>query len=664
MLNVRVATKIYAGFGLVLTLLVAVSLSAWFGLGGVAVTVDQLGKLASRTTAVGAVQESVLLLRQKARDFVVGAPSAVKDEPGVYRTGMDRIEHATRLFDAQRADLLRGVGKTFTAYHADFDGFVKLDGERQRLVHEELRPAAAKAEAALALAADRARDAGQFALADRARLAERDLLRAETKVENFVARRYLPAGIAAPAEAARGAIDTAGKAADALATAAGRDAAASVVHYAAAFDRIVAVMTERDAKIHEALYGSLGPAMQRVIIRFNAELQSAQARQGGAARDLIARTKLVTAIAVGVALLIGIAASLILARMVARGLGQLSGVMARLAKGELAVEVPLVRNGDELGRMARAVEVFKTGMVEAERLRNTQQEAERRAEAEKAAALRTMADDFEGSVSGVVAAVSTASGEMQNSAARLSATAEEARRRSGAMAEASERASSNVQTVAAAAEELASSIREITRQVGESAHVTRQAVAETDRTNGHIQGLATAAQRIGDVVKLISDITSQTNLLALNATIEAARAGEAGRGFAVVASEVKALAGQTARATEEIAAKIAEMQGATATSVESVQLIATTISRVDEIATTIAAAVEQQAVATQEIARNVQEASSGTTDVSRNIAAVTRAADETGGASTQALEAADRLMAQSDALRLQIDKFVGRIRAA
>jgi methyl-accepting chemotaxis protein len=194
--------------------------------------------------------------------------------------------------------------------------------------------------------------------------------------------------------------------------------------------------------------------------------------------------------------------------------------------------------------------------------------------------------------------------------------------------------------------------------------MTAEAVRDAEQTNEQIQGLAAAAQSIGDVVKLISDIAGQTNLLALNATIEAARAGDAGKGFAVVASEVKSLANQTAKATGEIGSKIAEMQTATSHSVAAIRGIAQTIAQINEIATTIALAVEEQGAATQEIARNVQQAAAGTAEVSSNIVGVTRAANDTGAASTQVLGSAGELSQQSEALRGQVDVFLAKVRAA
>jgi len=267
-------------------------------------------------------------------------------------------------------------------------------------------------------------------------------------------------------------------------------------------------------------------------------------------------------------------------------------------------------------------------------------------------------------VNEVVEVVASSATEMESSALAMSSTSEETSRQSSAVAAAAEEATTNVQTAAAAAEELSASIKEISSQVQESTEVAGRAVSQAESTNLTVQGLAESAQKVGEVVKLINDIAAQTNLLALNATIEAARAGDAGKGFAVVASEVKSLANQTAKATEEIAAQINDIQTATGEAVTAIDGIGKTITGVNEIATGIASAVEEQAAATQEIARNVTEAAKGTQEVSSNISSVQEAATETGSASSQVLEAAKELAGRANELREEVDKFVNGDSAA
>jgi methyl-accepting chemotaxis protein len=342
----------------------------------------------------------------------------------------------------------------------------------------------------------------------------------------------------------------------------------------------------------------------------------------------------------------------------------LTGTMKTLAGGENQVAVPSTHRGDEIGEMARTVEVFKQNAIDMERMEAEKVEGEKRAAAEKKAAMNKLADDFEASVSGIVNSVSSQSTEMRSTAEAMSATAEETSRQATAVAAASEQASANVQTVASATEEMSASIGEINRQVGESVDITARANEEAERTNKTVQGLAAAADKIGEIVNLISEIAEQTNLLALNATIEAARAGEAGKGFAVVASEVKNLANQTAKATEEISAQINEMQSVSGDAVTAIAGIARTIGEISGIAQTISAAVAEQGTATQEIAENTQQASAGTREVSNTIAGVTQAASETGAAAQQVLSAAGELSQQSEKLRAEVGGFLANIRAS
>ena len=349
---------------------------------------------------------------------------------------------------------------------------------------------------------------------------------------------------------------------------------------------------------------------------------------------------------------------------IVRPLIGLNDAMQSLAAGSHDIAIPSVGQKDEVGDMARTVEVFKTNLTETDRLRHEQEAAKSLSEGERRAALATLADGFEESVKGVVTAVSAASVELQASAETLSETASRASAQSTEVAEATHGALEDVQTVASASEELAASIREIGAQVSRSAAIAGQAAHQAEATGGTVNALAESAQKIGEVVALISQIASQTNLLALNATIEAARAGDAGKGFAVVASEVKSLAAQTARATEEITQQITAIQSATGDAVGANKGIGQTIGQINEIATAIAAAVEEQSAATEEISRNVSHAAEGTEQVAQKIGAVTLAAGETGSAAGQVLSAADELSRQSDTLERKVNDFLMQIRAA
>jgi methyl-accepting chemotaxis protein len=367
--------------------------------------------------------------------------------------------------------------------------------------------------------------------------------------------------------------------------------------------------------------------------------------------------------AIGAVVIAGLIAAW-LGRSMAQPILSLERAMRQLTSGKHDIAVPGAKRGDEIGSMARAVEVFKDSLVETGRLRAAQEEQRVTSEKERRSTVLALAARFETGVGSVVNAVGSAATELRSTAETMARTAEEATQQTTTVADASEEASANAQAVAAAIEELNASINEIAQQVNESAQVAGHAATQANDTNAEVQSLALAAQKIGDVVKLISEIAAQTNLLALNATIEAARAGDAGRGFAVVASEVKALASQTSKATDEISAQVGAIQSATRTSVEAIDGITRTISKVNEIASAIASAVEEQGAATREIAHNVSQAAKGTGEVSANIVGVRDAARETGVAADQVVASAAELSQNGETLKAQVDAFLREVRAA
>lgn len=348
--------------------------------------------------------------------------------------------------------------------------------------------------------------------------------------------------------------------------------------------------------------------------------------------------------------------------LVARLVG-LEHTMTRLASGDLSTEVDTKRGGDEIGQMAKALSVFREGIVQANAAA-AEKAAEQEAKQRQSALIDQLTREFNEGATSALAAVSTAASRMKGSAEKMTRVAAQAKEQTGAVASASEQAAANVQTVAAATEELSGSITEISRQVGESARIAAQAVEQVAKSEVTVTELANAANRIGEVVGLINTIAAQTNLLALNATIEAARAGEAGKGFAVVASEVKSLATQTARATEGITAQVSAIQGSTQEAVDTIKGIGQIIDKMSEIATTVASAVEEQGAATAEIARNIQQAASGTQNVSNNIVGVSSAANETGETASDVLQSSDGLAAESEALSNEVGRFLARIKAA
>ena len=361
---------------------------------------------------------------------------------------------------------------------------------------------------------------------------------------------------------------------------------------------------------------------------------------------------------------LAIGAMWIVAGGVAGPIMAMTGVMKRLAAGDLEVNVPARGQPDEVGQMAETVRIFKDNAVEMERLRQERDRQKAEAETLRKKSMSNLADSFEANVMNIVKALAVSAAGLQHTAQTMTTEAAQASAQSTSVAAAAEQTTGNVRMAASAAGQLSESIADIADRVTESARIATEASEDAARANVMVQGLVQAAERIGEVSGLIGDIANQTNLLALNATIEAARAGDAGKGFAVVAGEVKTLANQTAQATDEIDRQIASVQDEAQNSVTAIREIAGVIDRVHDIASAIALAVEEQGVATQDIAHNVQQAAQGTQGVFQAIGAIGETVAHVENGAGQVLGAAAELTRTSENLRAELLKFLETVRAA
>jgi methyl-accepting chemotaxis protein len=436
----------------------------------------------------------------------------------------------------------------------------------------------------------------------------------------------------------------------------------SITADAAALEDVIKLAADLRAK--QADLANASTAIEAEVGKTNQKLGVLRTEQGNKTAVAVQDTRQTVLVTAAGALVVGCILAWLIGASVSGPIRGMTNRMQSLAAGQLDEPIPGGESRDEIGRMARAVEVFRDNALAVSRMEREATSQREAAEADRVRMMSDLAGRFEQGMHGVISGVGGRAEDMGRSAGDLAKVAERGRGLAEAVANRAEQASVNVQTVAAATQELAASIREISTQVQRSVSVSSRATQETQRTSELIHGLSSAAEKIGNIIQLIQAIASQTNLLALNATIEAARAGDAGKGFAIVASEVKNLASQTAQATEQIASQIATIQSATEETVGAITQFDATVREMAEISNVIASAVEEQGAATGEIARNVEEAATGTAAVTREIVDVKAVAGETDAGAEAALAVAAALQEQAVSLKGNVADFLKTIRSA
>lgn len=665
--RMKVGARISAGFGLVLALVAAVAMSAYFGLDATRDGFHRYQVTSHNAIRVQDIDGDFSFLRRSILVYSQnGSAQALKTMNELRASLRDRIKKtAEETPETFKRESLMRAGTLLEEYGVNLDRLVQARTTRDKEIGEQLAPLGVAMRDALSTLIRETIEANATNDAIQAGLAQQALLSARLD-----ANSYFSTPKPETLKSAREQLDQ-------LVTALNRiQQDAQSAAFKATAQRLAA-----DAKSyqeHLALAVSAADIVTNILTVVNPKLSSELAKifeqvSESQLKDLdaldistehdIEKTILQTISLASGALALGILLAWLIGRGIIRPINAMTSAMTKLASGDLTSEIPARENTDEIGVMAQAVAIFKRNLIETEGLRAAQETHKKRAEDERRTVMLDLADKFEATVGHIVNEVTSQAIELQSTAEAMAATSSETTRQSRAITIASKTATENVQTMSSATQQLTSSVSEIHQQVVLSTEMISAAVTQAQTSNEQVQGLSTAAQRIGDVVKLITDIAGQTNLLALNATIEAARAGEAGKGFAVVASEVKALASQTQQATEEISLQVHAIQEATRISVRAIQDVAETITKVNASATVIATAVSQQSATTREIARSVVEAAQGTKKVAFNITSINSAAQETGESAAHVLDAAKELSGDGAVLKSLVDGFLQEVRA-
>lgn len=692
MRNWSISKQIYIGVGLVVGLLALVSIISLLATARLSSAFTDYRGTARQTQLTSFLIEDLLETRLAAFGYRL---KASPEKAAVIDANVTKIiggrEKAKALFQTEPAVIeeLDEVARSIAQYQAAFANMKGLQAQREQFaaILSETGPRARKSLTAVMKSAyeDGDAEASYFA----GQMQEQVLL------GRFYSERFLLSNTQASLDAAQSHLEASVLAYEALIAALqnperrtlAQAALADVTVYRETLASISAVIFQRN-DIQTGTLDRLGPQMQS---QYKTIFDSVVTRQDtiGPRGASTAKTALIVVAVLGLlSLAIGAFIAVKISRIISGQITTMTGVMSDVAQGDLEKHIPGVELENELGQMAKALNMFKETGLEARRLEQDAEEAriERRAaEAERAKEqealqkrkqeamaaelerqnrINDIVQDFTGGIGAIIEKVSNGAQSLNENASQMSDIADSTQTQSTSVANASEQATANVSAVASAAEELSASLKEVTSRVQEASSLARTASKDAERTNEIVDGLTSAAGEISSVTELIQGIAEQTNLLALNATIEAARAGEAGKGFTVVASEVKMLAAQTSKATEDIAVQIARMQDVTRSAVSAINCVNESVQRIDESAGAVAVAAEEQTAVTSEISSSVQHAAAGTRDVTNSIVAVSERATQTGQVATDVRGASQQLNADAQRLSDLVDTFVADVRAA
>ncbi len=659
--SISLAAKTFLGFGIVLALAVAIGVVGYSGLRDADRSFQEYRTLARTANEAARIQAHVLSMRTALRQYVIdqseSAAATVRERAD---SAHGYIESTLALsHDPERERVLTTVNDQLSSYTEMFEQVIQLQARRDELVAETVS-AGTLTMAALTEIMDGANADGDVEVAYLAGVVVRHLLPARVNAVHYLVTNHedrYEASMAALDESAaavgtlRGALENLQR--RQLAT----DASVQIARYADLMDELHDTIATRNGIIRDGL-DVIGPQMADAVEDVKLSVKAEQDVLGPAATREVTQAVTLFVVIGSIALVVGIAAALIIGLGISRPIAGMTRAMRQLSEGDTSITVPHLNRNDEMGRMAKALEVFRENAIKVEALRVEQAAADERAVEQRKEAVQGMASAIETETDRAVRDVSGHASSMEQIALQMKDLVNRIGDGTSEAGMAAEEALANAQTVAAAAEELHNSIAEIGRQVAQSTDVAGRAVSLADSTQAIVDSLAQTASQISEVVELISGIADQTNLLALNATIEAARAGDAGKGFAVVAGEVKGLASQTAKSTGEITGKIEAVQDASKKVADAIASVTETIREMGSIATTIAAAVEQQSAATQEIARNVEESAATSRNVTERMGQVSGEADSARGFAEQVRETATEVNGQIGQLAASVAKIV------